>query len=276
MQRAIVRCSGKEYPGAHEPLIDQEIWDTVQAIRARRATVRGGKVTTRGTGGLLSEFAYCAKCDSPMHWYVSGGGLYYYCSRRRKFGKSACDQAMIPAEKIEPAALNFLRSLSLPPDAADRVIFEVQRRIATPHKVKTINAAKVREQIRRLKVSWRAGDEDLDEKTYFSELRLLEELLADVPPVSERVFDVQEAMRLLGNMSSLLDQTNPEQQRALMQQIVRQVWMGRSPKRNGDAWIKAIAPTGTYAALVSAIVSSSKFALVTSAGVEPTTFSFGG
>jgi hypothetical protein len=143
-------------------------------------------------------------------------------------------------------------------------------------RAKNVDASKVREQIRRLKVSWRAGDEDLDERTYFSELRRLEELLADVPPASERVLDIEKAMRLLGDMSSLLDKTNPEQQRAIMQQIVRQVWMGRDPKRHGDVWIKAIAPTSTCAALVGAIISSSKFALVTSAGVEPTTFSFGG
>src|SRR5262249_9444481 len=131
-------------------------------------------------------------------------------------------------------------------------------------------------QIRRLKISWRAGDEDLDEKTYFTELRRLEGLLADAPSVSERTLDLEKAMGLLSDMPRLLEAASKAQQRAIMQQVVRQVWVERAPQRYGDAWIKAIAPAEGYETLVSAIISQSKFAVAISAGLEPTTFSSGG
>jgi hypothetical protein len=183
---------------------------------------------------------------------------------------------MIPAAKIEPEVLRVLHRLSIPPSLADAVIAEVQRRIAIPTKPRTVDVVRVREQIRRLKLSWRAGDEDLDEQTYFSELRRLEGTLAEEPSVSARRLDLDKAMSVLRDMPSLLEVASKDQQRALIQQVLRQVWVERAPKRHGDAWVKAIAPTSTYEALVGAIVSSSNFAVATSTGLEPATFSSGG
>jgi hypothetical protein len=169
-----------------------------------------------------------------------------------------------------------LDRLSIPPSLADAVIAEVQRRIAVPTKPRSVDGAKVREQIRRLKLSWRAGDEDLDEQTYFSELRRLEGLLAETPTGLYRRLDLEQAMAALRDMPSMLAIANTDQQRALIQQVLRQVWVERAPKRHGTAWVKAIAPTSTYEALVGAIISSSNFAVATSTGLEPATFSSGG
>jgi len=68
----VVRCSGKEYQGNHPPLVDRDLWDVCQAIRARRAARTGGKWATRGCGGLLSEFAFCGKCGGLLHWHRGG------------------------------------------------------------------------------------------------------------------------------------------------------------------------------------------------------------
>jgi DNA invertase Pin-like site-specific DNA recombinase len=266
----VVRCGGKAYPGAHEPLIDQQLWDIVQSIRGRRSALRGGTIAVRGAGGLLSELGYCARCGAKLHWYVSGAGLYYYCSRRRKYGTSACGLEMVPANKIEPAALDILRSLSLDTSTIERVIAEVQRRLATPTKPKAVDTARVREQIRRLKLSWRAGDEDLDERTYFTELKRLEALLLDAPPSPPtKTLDVGKAIAMLSSIPTLLETADRQQQQALLHQVLQKVWIDRAPKRRGDAWVKAITPTEPFAEPVSAIISASKFARAISTGLQP-------
>jgi hypothetical protein len=116
----------------------------------------------------------------------------------------------------------------------------------------------------------------LDEKTYYSELARLEALLVESPPSSTKILDGTKATTLLGEMPKLLREATAEQRRVLVQLVLRQVWIECGPKPDAEIWVKAIAPTKTYEVLVGAIITSSNFAMATSAGLEPTTFSSGG
>jgi hypothetical protein len=65
-----VSYHGQERPDGHEPLIEQDLWEQVQAIRDRRTYYRptarrragGGRLCSAESSGLLLKIGYCARC----------------------------------------------------------------------------------------------------------------------------------------------------------------------------------------------------------------------
>jgi len=101
----MVTYKGEERRGAHDPLISDDLWNQVQAIRQLRARRHGGRILHPKPHGLLTEIAYRAHCGAVLHWH---NGEDYWCSRRRKFGKSACPAPMILASRMDPLVLDTL------------------------------------------------------------------------------------------------------------------------------------------------------------------------
>jgi site-specific DNA recombinase len=277
----MVRCGGQEYPGNHEPIWSRELWDQIQAIRARRSRLakdghlRGsvGSPPVRGEGGLLSELAFCGYCGARLHWHKSGNvgkgrQGYYRCSGRRRFGSAVCSARMIPAKQIEPLVLDVLRALTIPPRLGAAVIAEVQRRLAQPVTRNTADPRLVQEQLRRLRAAYLAGDEAIDDVTYARERARLEQLLEPSEPVAQRVLDLNRAVETLGNVPCLLAGASVEQQRGLIQQIFQTLWLE-------PIAVTAIQATPNYALLVDA-VAEQHVGGTTSTGLEPATFSSGG
>lgn len=83
--RGVVTFQGIEYPGRHEPLIDDETFDLVQSILESR---RFGE-RTRVHDHFLKSTLYCGKCGSRMFVQMSkskSGDIYPYfmCGGRRR------------------------------------------------------------------------------------------------------------------------------------------------------------------------------------------------
>jgi DNA invertase Pin-like site-specific DNA recombinase len=85
-----VRHGEDLYPGQHEPLIDRETWDQVQAIRARRGAGKGaGRRAERVY--LLARLACCSECGLRLTSQTSLGTgrrghetQYYLCPAKRR------------------------------------------------------------------------------------------------------------------------------------------------------------------------------------------------
>ncbi len=92
--------------GTHEPIIDRELWDRVQALLAERAKPFSG-----GTEGLFSRKARCAGCGYVLRSAKSHGRHYLQCPCRR-LAKDACAGAFISADSLEQAVIAELKGLS--------------------------------------------------------------------------------------------------------------------------------------------------------------------
>lgn len=94
--------------GTHEPIIERELWNRVQAIVAQRA-----KPFEVGTIGLFARKARCAHCGYVMRSSKNHGKHYLQCSeRQRHVAKDACAGAFIAVDKLEQLVLGELRVLS--------------------------------------------------------------------------------------------------------------------------------------------------------------------
>ena len=90
----------------HEPIIDRELWDRVQALVAQRA-----KPFTVGTIGLFARKARCANCGYTMRSCKNHGDHYLKCSSRH-IAKNACIGSFISVNRLEQMVLAELRRLS--------------------------------------------------------------------------------------------------------------------------------------------------------------------
>jgi DNA invertase Pin-like site-specific DNA recombinase len=101
---------GKSYPGEHEAIIDQALWDKVQAIlsenRVDRATGRTGKEPS-----LLMGVLFDARGGrmSPTHATKKGTRYRYYISRSLQGGSSKAEGQRIPAVALETLVIRRIR-----------------------------------------------------------------------------------------------------------------------------------------------------------------------
>ena len=92
--------------GTHDPIIDRELWDRVQALIAQRA-----KPFDVGTIGLFAGKARCANCGYVMRSSKNRDRHYLQCGNRH-ISKEACIGSFISVDKLEQIILAELKRLS--------------------------------------------------------------------------------------------------------------------------------------------------------------------
>ena len=96
--------------GTHEPIIDRELWDRVQALVAQRA-----KPFEVGTIGLFARKARCANCGYTMRSSKTspqrGSKHYLQCSSRH-VAKDACIGSFISVDRLERMVIDELNRLA--------------------------------------------------------------------------------------------------------------------------------------------------------------------
>jgi site-specific DNA recombinase len=97
-------------PGAHEPIVERDLFDAAQVILDARA----GDAALRRTNPsdyLLSTLPFvCDRCGHPMVGASARGRggvryAYYTCTTRVKQGPAACDQPRLSKDELEEAIL---------------------------------------------------------------------------------------------------------------------------------------------------------------------------
>lgn len=92
--------------GTHEPIIDMDLWNRVQAMIKERA-----KPFSSGTIGLFAGKVRCANCGCIMRSHRSRGNNYLQCANRH-VSKDACEGAYISVERLERMVVDELNRLS--------------------------------------------------------------------------------------------------------------------------------------------------------------------
>ncbi|MFC6286665.1 recombinase family protein [Nocardioides sp. GCM10027113] len=93
------------HPGAHEALIDPDLFEQAQAIADLRSTDAAAASTRRGEF-VLTGTIRCGRCDGS---YVGTSGTgrtggvvrYYSCGTARRYGSKQCTGPSLPAQDLE-------------------------------------------------------------------------------------------------------------------------------------------------------------------------------
>ena len=109
---------GQSYPGEHEAIVVQALWDKVQAILAESPRSRAGASAGADAGAAEGpDLRADRRAMSPTHTR-KGQRLYrYYVSQSvLKEGRDACPVGRVPAGEIEAAVIDQLRVLLRSPE----------------------------------------------------------------------------------------------------------------------------------------------------------------
>jgi len=119
---------GVTIPDFCQPIIDEELFNKVQQVRARMSAWRGrnagqpepapyDQIRRRESPYMLAGLIYCANCGHPMHCQRYHAWHYYICSRlpsRRISG--TCNALGVRSDLVENDVLKRLREILSSPD----------------------------------------------------------------------------------------------------------------------------------------------------------------
>jgi site-specific DNA recombinase len=106
--------NGDRYPGEHEAIVPQELWESAHAILAEHHNVRRSRTLTKTTA-MLKGILRCGHCGCAMGPSFSTKPnkryRYYLCVHAAKQCRAACPTRLLPAGEIEETVVAQLRSL---------------------------------------------------------------------------------------------------------------------------------------------------------------------
>lgn len=116
-----VRHGADLHPGQHEPIISQELFDQVTALRAERNAGRGGARRADRDYLLGGGLAVCASCGLPLTCQTSGRSgrqdiPQYLCPARRRSLPCGARVHLARCDAIDPQVGELVGRLRLPED----------------------------------------------------------------------------------------------------------------------------------------------------------------
>jgi site-specific DNA recombinase len=111
---------GVRYDGAHERLVEPEVWYQVQAVL--RAHAQSG-VRTQKHDHYLKGTLYCGRCRQRMtiiHAKNRHGNIYpYFICLGRNNKRTACDMPYAPVDRVEKLVADYYERITLTPAMTD-------------------------------------------------------------------------------------------------------------------------------------------------------------
>ncbi len=226
-------------PGAHEPIVERDLFEAAGAILDARASDPALRRTNPTDYLLSSTNLVCDRCGHPMVGASARGATghryaYYICAGRAVRGPSACDQARLPKDDLEAAILAQMGEVYADTGLIGAALDEVAAAQRAAHDEAeqaraglTREAAEVRRRLARYLAAFEAGD--LDARLVQSRLAELQGQLAaiearlgatpaaDPGPASGPV----EAALVSWALSQALDQVLQQGQRARTKALLR-------------------------------------------------------
>jgi site-specific DNA recombinase len=215
LYRGQTRCKDGIVPGAHEPIIDSELWDAVQD-RLRGNRTNEGSQARNKTNALLRELVRCGRCDSAMiHTFTTRKSVrhrYYVCSRLHNEGANACPGSRVTAGPFEAFITDQIRAMGKDEHLLAKTAESAERLAA--ERVDQLTAEQ-----RRIERQLRNAAED-------AEHELLEQRLAEVIAQIAALkpgIDVARLRTALASFQPIWSQLFPAEQERILRLLIERI-----------------------------------------------------
>ncbi len=249
--RGFVKFEGQLYPGRHQPIIDEETWNTVQAIIAKHAA-KHGRMSMRASrtgGGVMTEVIYCEHCSLPMYYNPSTSKNtktygYYRCSGVEKL---TCTTGGVRSKTVDDQICAILKRLVLPADLRAEVIARAASLIGINQPERSPEQITLAQQLQVLEHARSCGLIVGEEYTVRRrELEQRMQALANAEQVGPTLKELHEKAALLEDMVGLIDASAIPERRGIIRSIFDRIWVTAHT-------VCAIMPNGLYLPLASAM-----------------------
>lgn len=179
--RGEVAFKGQVYPGEHQAIVSQDLWDRCQAILVENAVTRSNQNRSQ-TPALLRGLIFGAdgRAMSPTHARKNGRLYRYYVAQRVLKGDAPPDDSLVrrvSAAEIERVVLDQLRALLRQPEVI------VGTWLAAKATASDVTEAEVRDAVTSLDPLW--------DELFPAELARLVRLLVERVEVSSAGADIR-------------------------------------------------------------------------------------
>lgn len=121
-----IEHNGKIYPGQHEAIVDEKLWNEANRMLALHAPKRKNPKRKTKHMFIFLGLLRCGWCDSYMTSKYSTGKKrlhpYYQCTKNSHGGKTACNMKYVPAENFEKAVLKKLKEISQDKKLIEKIV----------------------------------------------------------------------------------------------------------------------------------------------------------
>ena len=215
-----ITCSGKLLPGIHEPLIGQDIFETVQTVMKKNSGRSETLAVKSERQYLLKGIVRCAHCGLPMSSQTYLSGTTYYREHKASRSSGAClEGGAIICRTIDEQMDSLVSTIELGPRWLEEVLSIISL------KDEVLRVKKQREAV--IEKQRRMGKAYVDglfpDEEYQRQKRLLDmELESLVVPAANAAED---AGILINNLPSLWTEANMEERRKLLLTMLDAVYI---------------------------------------------------
>jgi len=230
-----VKYKGQEFPGKHEAIVSEELFQRVQAQRQRRQQVR----SVHGPKGLLQGMIACSHCGNGLQSDRHRRQVPLY--RERHAHECPTNNTSIMAGAIDRQVATIVHSLELQSDWKQKMAEFAVSSYDGP------NPERLRERRRRLVRAY--GDGGYTDQEYRMRLaeidRQIEQASVVTPPA------IEEAVALFEDIPMLWNEATMEERRTLVKSLVELVYVDLETKH-----VTALKPTPAFSALLGKAIET--------------------
>jgi site-specific DNA recombinase len=232
-----VRYHEEIHLGEHTAIVDEQIWQRVQAVLQRNRRT-GGALVKNKYGALLKGLLRCAPCKCAMvHAYTSQGTKryrYYVCLHAQKRGWHNCPTKSVPAGEIEAFVVEQIKQMGRDPRVLaeivrqargrdERTLADLQREEQALKRDLARHVANLRKLSSEAGGSQRAGQlANLQDGIRLAEQRATE-VRDQIVALSREMVDQREVETAMTAFSPVWDTLNPREQARIVHLLVERV-----------------------------------------------------
>ena len=233
----VILYKGKEYPGLHEAIVADELYQQVNMRRAHR----GRRSVLKGVTGALQGLVSCGHCGNNIHSERNYRLEPRY--RERHGWECATNGGSVVAHRLDWQIAEIMACIELKPSWRDEIIR------LTVNRKNRVDLESL--QVLKRRIARAYGDGAYTDAEYARKLADIDGKIQSAVPVNMPTLD--ETAELLDDFPSIWSEALPEERRQLVAPLIERVYVDLKEKR-----ITAIRPKPAFQELLAHAINSSR------------------
>jgi site-specific DNA recombinase len=244
-----IRAGASVVEAAHDAILDEPIWEALQAAMARPEMARPRHRRVKTTA-LLAHLVRCGRCGASMssHWAGKANGRRhhaYVCQSIIRKGASACPGSRVPAPPFEAFVVGQVRAVGRDPEVLREAVAAADSVLATERKEHAGKVSRLKadaerlaaEQTRLVAAVAQSGDAVPELLERLDALRpeveaataALRQAKADLAAVKRQTIDEVELRQAIASFDAVWEHLFPAERQRILALLIERVTVTASP-----------------------------------------------